>query len=220
MEDILASIRRIIADDQSQSGKPGHGSGPRRTLGAALPSSVEGHRGASAPYEDVLDLARLNDRSEAEVQQRPAESAHVQAADAGIEDQEEAHNSAADLMAQIDHAEQDDGHVAEPVGSSLRARLSEAAAHASPASGDHERHDGLAVAEDDALLAPPLGASVLSAFETLAATVVLENTPLLERVMRDLLRPMLKTWLDDNLPALVERLVRTEIERVARGGRN
>jgi cell pole-organizing protein PopZ len=28
---------------------------------------------------------------------------------------------------------------------------------------------------------------------------------------------MLKTWLDDNLPGLVERLVRAEIERVARG---
>ena len=59
----------------------------------------------------------------------------------------------------------------------------------------------------------------MSAFETLAATVVLQNTPMLERVMRDLLRPMLKTWLDDNLPQLVERLVRTEIERVARGPR-
>jgi cell pole-organizing protein PopZ len=30
---------------------------------------------------------------------------------------------------------------------------------------------------------------------------------------------MLKTWLDDNLPVIVERLVRVEIERVARGGR-
>jgi len=28
---------------------------------------------------------------------------------------------------------------------------------------------------------------------------------------------MLKTWLDDNLPGMVERLVRAEIERVARG---
>jgi cell pole-organizing protein PopZ len=34
-----------------------------------------------------------------------------------------------------------------------------------------------------------------------------------------MLRPMLKQWLDDNLPAVVERLVRAEIERVARGGR-
>lgn len=74
--------------------------------------------------------------------------------------------------------------------------------------------------DDGDLLSAPLGASVLSAFETLAATVVLQNTPMLERVMRDLLRPMLKTWLDDNLPGVVERLVRGEIERVARGVRD
>ena len=36
---------------------------------------------------------------------------------------------------------------------------------------------------------------------------------------REILRPMLKSWLDENLPSLVERLVRAEIQRVARGGR-
>jgi len=35
--------------------------------------------------------------------------------------------------------------------------------------------------------------------------------------VREMLAPLLKTWLDDNLPRLVERLVRTEIERVSRG---
>jgi uncharacterized protein len=34
-----------------------------------------------------------------------------------------------------------------------------------------------------------------------------------------MMRPMLKDWLDENLPGLVERIVRAEIERVARGGR-
>jgi uncharacterized protein len=37
-----------------------------------------------------------------------------------------------------------------------------------------------------------------------------------EELVSELLRPMLKTWLDDNLPAIVERLVRAEIERVSR----
>jgi len=37
----------------------------------------------------------------------------------------------------------------------------------------------------------------------------------LEEVVRDLLRPLLKSWLDDNLPELVERLVRAEIARIA-----
>ena len=37
----------------------------------------------------------------------------------------------------------------------------------------------------------------------------------LEDIVRDLLRPMLQAWLDNNLPALVERLVRAEIARMA-----
>jgi cell pole-organizing protein PopZ len=36
-------------------------------------------------------------------------------------------------------------------------------------------------------------------------------------MVREMLRPMLKQWLDENLPAIVERLVRSEIQRVARG---
>jgi Protein of unknown function (DUF2497) len=40
-----------------------------------------------------------------------------------------------------------------------------------------------------------------------------------ERLVTELIRPMLKTWLDDNLPALAERLVRAEIERVSRANR-
>jgi cell pole-organizing protein PopZ len=36
----------------------------------------------------------------------------------------------------------------------------------------------------------------------------------LEDIVRDILRPLLQTWLDENLPQLVERLVREEIARV------
>jgi cell pole-organizing protein PopZ len=39
----------------------------------------------------------------------------------------------------------------------------------------------------------------------------------LDDLMKDLLRPMLKSWLDDNLPNMVERIVKAEIERVSRG---
>lgn len=44
----------------------------------------------------------------------------------------------------------------------------------------------------------------------------LQHEPTLEEVVRDTLRPMLKPWLDENLPSLVERMVEAEIERVAR----
>ncbi len=36
----------------------------------------------------------------------------------------------------------------------------------------------------------------------------------LEEIVREEVRPMLKSWLDSHLPSIVERLVRTEIERV------
>jgi cell pole-organizing protein PopZ len=41
----------------------------------------------------------------------------------------------------------------------------------------------------------------------------------LDQLTRDCLRPLLKDWLDRNLPGVVERLVREEIERVARRGK-
>ncbi len=40
-----------------------------------------------------------------------------------------------------------------------------------------------------------------------------------EGLIRELLRPMLRQWMDQNLPTLVERLVEAEIERLARRGK-
>jgi cell pole-organizing protein PopZ len=60
-------------------------------------------------------------------------------------------------------------------------------------------------------------AAVESAFNTLANTVLNNNARTLEDLVREMLRPMLKSWLDDNLPGLVERIVKAEIERVSRG---
>jgi cell pole-organizing protein PopZ len=48
----------------------------------------------------------------------------------------------------------------------------------------------------------------------LAQTVLVENARTLKDLVREMLRPMLKSWLDDNLPTLVERLVLAEIERM------
>ena len=51
----------------------------------------------------------------------------------------------------------------------------------------------------------------------LANTVLSNNARTLEDLVKEMLRPMLKSWLDDNLPGLVERIVKAEIERVSRG---
>jgi uncharacterized protein len=71
------------------------------------------------------------------------------------------------------------------------------------------------------LMAPETAAaaafSVGNLVRTLAAgrsTQVYSGGPTLEDVVRAELRPLLKEWLDANLPPIVERLVRSEIERV------
>ena len=71
----------------------------------------------------------------------------------------------------------------------------------------------------ETLISPGTDAAVSASFHSLAQTIMLNNTALIEQMTREMLRPMLKNWLDDNLPVMVERLVRAEIERVARGGR-
>jgi len=73
------------------------------------------------------------------------------------------------------------------------------------------------IPDGEALISSVTSAAVDSAFNTLAHTVLVQNARTLEDLVREMLRPMLKSWLDDNLPGLVERLVRAEIERVSRG---
>jgi cell pole-organizing protein PopZ len=71
---------------------------------------------------------------------------------------------------------------------------------------------------EPALLSPASGAKIGASFEALAESLLLRDPRMIERLAREMLRPMLKEWLDDHLPDVVERLVRAEIERVARGG--
>ncbi len=75
-------------------------------------------------------------------------------------------------------------------------------------------------AEDEPpLLAPETDQAVASAFEALSANLAARTAELAEGVAREMLRPMLKAWLDENLPAIVERLVQAEIERIVRAAR-
>jgi Protein of unknown function (DUF2497) len=61
--------------------------------------------------------------------------------------------------------------------------------------------------------------AVDAAFGMLAQTEQPHGGRTVEGLVTELIRPMLKTWLDDNLPALAERLVRAEIERKSRAKR-
>ncbi|AYD01541.1 DUF2497 domain-containing protein [Neorhizobium sp. NCHU2750] len=69
------------------------------------------------------------------------------------------------------------------------------------------------------LLSEAAGAQVAKSFGELAEVFDGLERRSVEDMAQEMLRPMLQEWLDDNLPTLVERLVREEIERVARGPR-
>jgi uncharacterized protein len=78
---------------------------------------------------------------------------------------------------------------------------------------------GAEIATSRAILSQEVADATATAFDRLADTIVSQasgGARSIEDITRDLLRPMLKAWLDTNLQGVVERLVREEIDRVAR----
>lgn len=73
------------------------------------------------------------------------------------------------------------------------------------------------VRQASALMSEEAGTQVAAAFDDLSRAIRDGQMKSMEEMAREMLRPMLQEWLDDNLPRLVERLVREEIERVSRG---
>jgi cell pole-organizing protein PopZ len=67
-----------------------------------------------------------------------------------------------------------------------------------------------------ALVSPATDGSVATAFHTLVASRFAQNPDAILAMTREALRPLLANWLDAHLPALVEGLVRAEIERIAK----
>ncbi|RJT28111.1 DUF2497 domain-containing protein [Mesorhizobium waimense] len=74
-----------------------------------------------------------------------------------------------------------------------------------------------AIAARPAILSEHAGRQVAAAFGELSDAFASRSKKTFDEMAEDMLRPMLQDWLDNNLPTLVERLVREEIERVARG---
>lgn len=75
---------------------------------------------------------------------------------------------------------------------------------------------------DDRLVSSAVSDAAATAFARLNAardrggpeTAIGRGDKTLEDIVRELLRPLLQAWLDENLPGLVERLVQKEIARV------
>lgn len=67
------------------------------------------------------------------------------------------------------------------------------------------------------LLEPATKAAVRNSITRLTGLGIGNPGATIESLMRDMLRPMLKEWLDENLPSVVERMVEKEIARISRG---
>ncbi|HZP68927.1 MAG TPA: DUF2497 domain-containing protein [Pseudolabrys sp.] len=220
MEEILASIRRIIADDDN--GKPAKAAtaapepAPPKPAAAAAPATPAA-RPATPPAAPAAKPAAPP------VSPKPA----APAAATNSQDEIDA------MLAELDGPPKAAAKpAASPTAPADVLDLTESmAAPATPPPGPApsfrtiDANGDVVVAgkaapppaPDRGLISAETVRAVDSAFNTLAHTVIGQNARTLEDLVREMLRPMLKSWLDDNLPGLVERIVRAEIERVSRG---
>jgi uncharacterized protein len=245
MEEILASIRRIIADDEAKP-PPADAAKPEK---AAAPS-------AAAPKPQAMNDVPSSKIAPAKpAAERPVPPPAAKPALPPVAAPAAASNSQDDidaLLAGLDDATAapevrapepepepdvleltDEMAVEVPVPTpappppSFRkveprddlefAESSPPPRPAPPSSYEPVDFDAPPLPPQQPILAQSTVSAVESAFNSLAHTVLSSNARTLEDLVKEMLRPMLKSWLDDNLPGLVERIVKAEIERVSRG---
>jgi uncharacterized protein len=228
MEEILASIRRIIADDEA---KPAAAEKAPPASPAVAPAKPE--KAAPAPVAPPKAAAPVVAPPPPPPPPAPAPPAaasnsqdDIDALLNGLDEAttpEEIRPAAADVdvleltdeMALPDTPPQAAFKTVEPPDD---LEFTETSAKAPPRAPAYEPPPQV---ENPVASQPILSRSTVSAvesaFNSLANTVLSNNARTLEDLVKEMLRPMLKSWLDDNLPGLVERIVKAEIERVSRG---
>jgi hypothetical protein len=200
MEEILASIRRIISEDDA----------PAETAPAATaePESAPEAASAEAEPEDV---------SPALMDETPSMEEPASSEEDVLELTDTYEAPAAESIGDLDvsPAVDVDPFPVEAVSESVFAPEPEHPADTT----SHGAPTGY-----DTLVGDSAAASAASAFAGLASSLKksepMETStpsgPTLDELARALLRPMLKEWLDANLPGIVEAQVRKEVERIAR----
>jgi len=200
MEEILASIRRIISEDNGAQEAPAEEYQP---AAPAYHDEPESDEDVVFEEEEVMELdealpeeAQAYEPEPAPADQQPLAAAPVYEEPA-YEPAPEPEPEPEPLYAEADYAEPDDGEIA------------------------FEEPPMTANSPAPRLMSSDTEQSAASSFGMLANSMLSSSGSgrTLEEVVGDQIRPMLKQWLDENLPEMVERLVREEIERVSRRGR-
>jgi cell pole-organizing protein PopZ len=214
MEEILASIRRIIADDDNAkpASPPAAAAPPPRP--AALPprNPIPPSPQAAAPRPvDPPPQSNVMDQRGIDAMLAGHEEPPAQAEDV-LELTEQMAEPAPDETPSFQTIDgQSDVIFTDPPAP----RVIE-----EPPVAEEPRRQQAApqpAAFDRSLMSSHTSAAVDSAFNALAQTVLVQNARTLEDLVKEMLRPLLKSWLDDNLPGMVERIIKAEIERVSRG---
>jgi cell pole-organizing protein PopZ len=236
MEEILASIRRIIADDEAKpppgADKPAGAAPPPAPVKPDKPAAAVANAPAAKPpvmndippskiapsakpaapppapsnsQDDIDALLNGLDETTTEEEVRPPQpDGEV------LELTDDMAVEAAPPQSSFQKVDpEDDLEFAEAAASKMMQRP--------PAYDPPPAFEASASPRPTPILSTTTMAAVDSAFNTLAHTVLSNNARTLEDLVKEMLRPMLKSWLDDNLPGLVERIVKAEIERVSRG---
>jgi cell pole-organizing protein PopZ len=218
MEEILASIRRIIADDEA---KPAAAEKPASPAAAAKPAVMKdippsaiapapkpvaaAPKPAPAPpppppapepaasnnQDDIDAMLASLDAATPEADIRPAPQPEPEADVFELTDDMALPDPPSPVVSSFNKIEpEDDIEFSESRnGQPVREAPSFESAPARP------------------MLSHSTVSAVESAFNSLANTVLSNNARTLEDLVKEMLRPMLKSWLDDNLPGLVERIV-------------
>jgi cell pole-organizing protein PopZ len=214
MEEILASIRRIIADEDSDKTVK-----PPEPAAAAPPSRPE----PAPPPPPAPPAAAVNDQSDIDAMLAdlevpgPAEPAVAPEPEPEPEPEQAAAEPPTPDVLDLSEANVAPTPEPGPAPSFLTIEGDSDVVFADRAPEPPPRAVEQAPAPERTLISNATAVAVDSAFNTLAHTVLGQNARTLEDLVKEMLRPLLKSWLDDNLPSLVERIVRTEIERVSRG---
>lgn len=240
MEEILASIRRIIEDSDSTSTETFEAATDDRSTAPPSPPEMASDQGAGAEIvevdsfraefepdvdepeeendEDLPAPARLAD-IQAEVEARAAEMDETERAQhasssTSSEQPADAYDEATDpATAQTPPAEADKafGWPVNAVNDPQAEHSDDPETGAQHAAADAHRDPA------PAILSEMSGRRVAAAFDELSDAFDVSRRRNFDEMAEEMLRPMLQDWLDNNLPTLVEKLVREEIERVARG---
>lgn len=225
MEEILSSIRRIIADEapDREDAEPD-----------AVEAQAEGSHatGSETDADDVLELTRVVRESGEVVDLNLAAAQRGERGELepeGLEDAEHLDAGSGQMLA----------HTDEPVEATLEATPDPSQ---TAEAGDHPEQPSLSSTQDhgmekhgaamqtnenglDSLISDHAAGVATGAFAKLSQAV--QRTPpevaiaddsgrTVEQFVEDMIRPMLREWLDQNMPPLVERIVQKEIQKIVR----